>query len=112
MNIRKYSAWALQYEKSKYDIYAALGFRDGELTWGKPLRKGIEDRQVMALNLIKTVRLRVDGGVVEVDNPPEQGRVIAMELLPIAPDSMVQIPFVDLEAAIEWTIYLQKKLAQ
>lgn len=110
--VQGYGAWALQYEKSKYDIYAALGYRSGELTWGKPLRKGIEDRQVMTLKQIKAVQLRVDGTVIDLQNLPEQGRVIALELLPIDPGPLIQIPFVNLEAATDWTAYLQKQLAE
>jgi hypothetical protein len=108
--VQGYGAWALQYERSKYDVYAALGFRSGELTWGKPLRKGIEDRQVMALSLVKAVQLRVDGTVVDIANPPDQGKVIAMELLPIEPGALIQIPFVNIEAATDWTRYLQTQL--
>jgi hypothetical protein len=110
--VQGYGAWAMQYEKSKYDVYAALGFRSDELTWGKPLRKGIEDRQVMALSSIKAVQLRVDGQVVEVTQVPESGKVIAVELLPIEVGALIQIPFVNLETATEWTLFLQGKLDQ
>ncbi len=109
--VQGYGAWALQYEKSKYDIYAALGYRSGTLTWGKPLRKGIEDRQVMDLTALKGVQLRVDGVVVDIVDPPDRGQVIAVELLPLSGGDLIQIPFVTIDPAIEWVNFLQAKLS-
>jgi hypothetical protein len=108
--VQGYGAWAKQYEKSKYDVLAALGYRKGELTWGKPIRKGLEDRQVMAIGSLKGVQLRVDGTIVDLENPPESGKIIALELLPATESGVIQIPFVGIDLALEWTQYLKSQL--
>lgn len=109
--VQGYGAWAKQYEKSKYDVLAALGYRKGELTWGKPIRKGLEDRQVMTIAALQGVQLRIDGTIADLENPPETGKIIALELIPIGQNGVIQIPFVGIELAVEWANYLQQQIS-
>lgn len=108
--VQGYSAWAKQYEKSKYDVLAALGYRTGELSWGKPIRKGLEDRQVMSIALLKGVQLRVDGTIVDLKTLPDSGKIIALELIPTDGNGVIQIPFVGIDLAAEWTDYLKQQI--
>lgn len=107
--VQGYSAWAKQYEKSKYDVLSALGYRQGELTWGKPLRRGLEARQVRSLTTIERIQLRIDGSIVDLEAPPTTGKIIALELVPPDGGELIQIPFVGIELAMEWAQYLQQK---
>jgi hypothetical protein len=108
--VQGYGAWAKQYEKSKYDVLAALGYRNGEIIWGKPIRKGLEDRQVRSIASLKGVQLRIDGTIVDLANPPEAGKIIALELVPSDQSGVIQIPFVGIDLAVEWANYLKTKL--
>ncbi len=109
--VQGYSAWAKQYEKSKYDVLAALGYRKGELSWGKPIRKGLEDRQVMSIGALKGVQLRIDGSVVDLKTLPDAGKIIALELIPADGNGVIQIPFVGIDLAVEWTNYLKQQIS-
>ena len=109
--VQGYSAWAKQYEKSKYDVLAALGYRKGEISWGKPIRKGLEDRQVMSIAALKGVQLRIDGTIANLEALPDSGKIIALELLPIDGNGVIQIPFVGIDLAAEWTNYLKQQIS-
>ena len=109
--VQGYSAWAKQYEKSKYDVLAALGYRKGEISWGKPIRKGLEDRQVMSIAALKGVQLRIDGTIANLEALPDSGKIIALELLPIDGNGVIQIPFVGIDLAAEWTSYLKQQIS-
>ena len=109
--VQGYSAWAKQYEKSKYDVLAALGYRKGELSWGRPIRKGLEDRQVMSIAALKGVQLRIDGTIANLEMLPDSGKIIALELLPTDGNGVIQIPFVGIDLAAEWTNYLKQQIS-
>jgi hypothetical protein len=109
--VQGYSAWAKQYEKSKYDVLAALGYRKGEISWGKPIRKGLEDRQVMSIAALKGVQLRIDGTIADLEMLPDSGKIIALELLPTDGNGVIQIPFVGIDLAAEWTHYLKQQIS-
>jgi hypothetical protein len=36
--VEAYEAWAQDFDRHKYDIYAVLGQKDDRLVWGKPTR--------------------------------------------------------------------------
>ena len=63
------------------------------------------------LTTLKGIQLRVDGVVVPIVNPPDRGQVIALELLPSSGGDLIQIPFVNIDPAIEWINFLQGKLS-
>ena len=109
--VQGYSAWAKQYEKSKYDVLAALGYRKGELSWGRPIRKGLEDRQVMSIAALKGVQLRIDGTIANLETLPDSGKIIALELIPTDGNGVIQIPFVGIDLAAEWTNYLKQQIS-
>ena len=109
--VQGYSAWAKQYEKSKYDVLAALGYRKGELSWGRPIRKGLEDRQVMSIAALKGVQLRIDGTIANLEMLPDSGKIIALELIPTDGNGVIQIPFVGIDLAAEWTNYLKQQIS-
>jgi hypothetical protein len=64
----------------------------------------------MDLTALKGIQLRVDGVVVPIVNAPDRGQVIAVELLPLSGGDLIQIPFVNIDPAIEWVSFLQGKL--
>lgn len=105
--VEAYQNWAKQFEKSKYDIYAVLGQRGSDLTWGKPTRTGPIDTKTFSLTQVQEIRLLVDEKPVALEKPPTQGKAIALEFI-IPPHDTVRIPFTEISIAAEWGKYLQR----
>ncbi|WP_448603589.1 hypothetical protein [Thermoleptolyngbya sp.] len=104
--LEAYRQWAVQFERAKYDILAALGQRGDELVWGKPTRQGPVALQTVKLSEVKAIALQVDGKSLPLDAPPDAGRnlAIALEL----PAGTATIPFTDLALAVDWGKFLQR----
>ncbi len=103
--VEAYRVWAEQFERAKYDIYAVLGQKDKNLTWGKPTRSGPVDLETFSLNDVQSIKLVVDGQDVSLENPPKKGRAIALEFL--LPESTIQVPFTEIPLAVEWGNFLR-----
>lgn len=104
--LEAYRVWAEEFDKAKYDIYAVLGLKDYNITWGKPTTKGPIKLATFSLLDVKEIRLLVDEKVVEVENYPQKGRVIELEFL-LSESQFVRIPFTEVPLAAKWGKYLQ-----
>ncbi|HYW18675.1 MAG TPA: hypothetical protein VE956_05050 [Nodularia sp. (in: cyanobacteria)] len=104
--LEAYRVWAEQFDKAKYDIYAVLGLKDHNITWGKPTPKGPIKLETFSLLDVKQIRLLVDDKVVEVENYPQKGRIIELEFL-CSESQSVSIPFTEVPLAAKWGKYLQ-----
>ncbi|HEY9671268.1 MAG TPA: hypothetical protein V6D11_07485 [Waterburya sp.] len=107
--VEAYRNWASQFERAKYDIYAVLGQKGSDLTWGKPTRQGPVDVQTFSLKNVQAIRLLVDDRIVDLDTPPDGGRAIALDFLLPEPTASIKVPFTELPLAVEWGKYLQKE---
>jgi hypothetical protein len=105
--VEAYRAWAEQFERAKYDIYAVLGQKDNNLTWGRPTPKGPIKLQTFSLLDVKQIQLLVDDKSVDVENPPNKGRSIELEFLFSEYPSSVRVPFTEIPLAAEWSKFLQ-----
>lgn len=108
--LEAYQNWAKDYDRSKFDIYAVLGQKDDQITWGVPTRKGPVDLLSLSLKDVQTVQLKVDQQVVDWDAPPEKGRAIVLELTRKDSAPPVQIPFTEIPLAAAWGKHLQQSL--
>lgn len=108
--VEAYRAWAEQFERAKYDIYAVLGQKGNNLTWGKPTTKGPIKLETFSLDDVQEVRLLIDGKSVELEILPEKGRTIELEFLFTEPANSVRVPFTEIPLAAEWGKYLQGAL--
>ncbi|NJM69780.1 MAG: hypothetical protein HC862_05885 [Scytonema sp. RU_4_4] len=108
--IEAYRTWAEQFERAKYDIYAVLGQKDNNITWGKPMPKGPIKLETFSLLDVQKITLLVDDKQVEIEKLPEQGRTIELEFLFPEPDKTVRVPFTEIPLAAEWGKYLQGQL--
>ncbi|NMG18040.1 hypothetical protein [Brasilonema bromeliae] len=108
--IEAYRTWAEQFEQAKYDIYAVLGHKGNNITWGKPTPKGPIKLETFSLLDVQSITLLVDFLQVEVEKPPEKGRTIELEFLFSEPDKTVRVPFTEIPLAAEWGKYLQSQL--
>ncbi|OLP17899.1 hypothetical protein BST81_12635 [Leptolyngbya sp. 'hensonii'] len=107
--VEAYQAWAKNFQKAKYDIYAVLGQVDSELTWGQPTRTGPIDLQTFSLKQVQDIRLLRGGERVESPSASHQKGQIAIEFTFADSRSAVQVPFSDIELASRWQQYLQRE---
>ncbi|NJK47818.1 hypothetical protein HC931_06235 [Candidatus Gracilibacteria bacterium] len=106
--VEAYRRWAESFDRSKYDIYAVLGQKGKNLTWGRPTRSEPVEVKTVSLDCVESISLLVNGRPVELDPLPERGQsAIALSL--IEADTM-QIPFTEISLAAQWTKYLQQEL--
>ncbi|MBH8572219.1 hypothetical protein I8752_04050 [Nostocaceae cyanobacterium CENA369] len=108
--VEAYRAWAEQFERAKYDIYAVLGQKGNNITWGKPTPKGPIKLETFSLVDVEKIQLVVDGKAVETEVPPEKGRTIELEFIFSDPANSVHVPFTEITLAAEWGKYLQGAL--
>ncbi|MEM9807157.1 MAG: hypothetical protein AAF959_17975 [Cyanobacteria bacterium P01_D01_bin.56] len=59
--VETYQQWATQFERAKYDIFAALGQRGRSLTWGLPTRQGVINLQTLELDAVDSIDLLTKG---------------------------------------------------
>ena len=110
--VEAYRNWAQQFERAKYDIYAVLGQKDSNLTWGKPTPQGLIKLETFSLKDVQTINLLVDNQSVEIDKLPSKGREIELEFVFQDPTHSVRVPFTEIPLAAEWGKYLQQELQQ
>jgi hypothetical protein len=108
--VESYRIWSEQFDKAKYDIYAVLGKKGQDLTWGKPTRKEPIDLQTFSLQDIETIRLLVDDRSVDLDKLPTKGSP-ALEFSFKNNDSAIKISFTEIDLAAKWREYLAKELS-
>jgi len=108
--VEAYRAWAEQFERAKYDIYAVLGQKGNNLTWGKPTPKGPIKLETFSLLDVKEIYLLVDDKKVDLENLPEKGRSIELEFLFSESTDTVRVRFTEIPLAAEWGKFLQGAL--
>ena len=108
--IEAYRNWAQQFDRAKYDIYAVLGQKGSELTWGKPTRKEPINLQTFSLKKVQSIHLRVDDKVADLETPPTKGRAIALEFIVAEPTASIKVPFTEIPLAAQWGKYLQQEI--
>jgi hypothetical protein len=104
--LEAYKVWAENFDNAKYDIYAVLGKKDTELTWGKPTRKGVIDLETFSLNDVKSIELIVNDLAIDLNNLPDKGK--AALRFNFIQDKIIEIPFTDITLAAKWCEYLRK----
>lgn len=111
--VEAYRNWAMQFDRAKYDIYAVLGQKGSDLTWGKPTRSGPVNLETFSLKDVQSIRLVLDNKPADLETPPSEGRAvkaIALEVLFPEPAASINVPVTELPLAVEWGKYLQKAL--
>jgi hypothetical protein len=108
--VETYQAWAIGFEKAKYDILAVLGQQQDQLTWGQPSRKGPVNLQTFSLQEVQSIWLLVDKKSVDIDNPPKKGGEIELEFQLEEASTPIRIPFTEIPLAAKWGKYLRYEL--
>lgn len=108
--VEAYRIWAEQFDRAKYDIYAVLGQKGHNITWGKPTSKGLIQVQTFSLLDVKDIQLVVNNEVVNLETPPQKGRSIALKFNLAESGSSLLVPFTEIPLAAEWGKFLQENL--
>ena len=108
--VESYQAWELGFDKAKYDILAVLGYKQDELTWGKPSRKGPVNLETFSLQEVQSIWLLVDKKSVDMDHPPEKGREVELEFQLEESAIPIRVPFTEIALAAKWGSYLRYEL--
>ncbi|HEY9763540.1 MAG TPA: hypothetical protein V6D07_13500 [Trichocoleus sp.] len=107
--VEAYKTWAQQFERAKYDIFAALGQSGSNLTWGIPTRKGPTNLQTVTLTEVEDVTLQADGKSVDPNQPPPKARRSTL-VLHLKSKPPQEIAFTELPLAIRWFNYLRQEI--
>ncbi|MEM9001884.1 MAG: hypothetical protein AAGE59_00010 [Cyanobacteria bacterium P01_F01_bin.86] len=107
--LEAYKVWAADFERCKYDVYAALGQAGDQLVWGCPTRRGLDQIQQVSLYSIKTIELYRGKNPPKDDVGLPRGCEICLQLT-LDTGSIRAIPFTDLELATRWQKQLQSLL--
>jgi hypothetical protein len=106
--LEAYRLWAEQFERAKYDIYAVLGQKGNDITWGKPTTKGPINLETFSLLDVQEIRFLVNGNAVDIENPPQKGRQIELEFS--LTNKSIRVPFTEVPLAAKWGKFLQETL--
>jgi len=106
--LEAYQAWAADFDRTKYDIYAVLGLKGNQLTWGKPTRQGPVDVQTLSLEKVEQIGVTVQGQPVDMLHPPSSSNHVALALT-LQNDVIRNIPFTQIDLAIQWATFLQRQ---
>ncbi|MEB3281075.1 MAG: hypothetical protein VKK42_19335 [Lyngbya sp.] len=108
--VEAYREWAKGFERAKYDIYAVLGLKGTELTWGKPTRTGPINLETLSLEDVQSIWLVVDNHAVDLDSPPEKGKSVELEFQLKQEATPVRVPFTEVPLAAKWATFLNEQL--
>ena len=79
--VEGYRIWSEQFDKAKYDIYAVMGLKDKQITWGKPTPQGIADLETFNLQEVTSIELKLGDRLVDVNNLPTENTKDIPQLL-------------------------------
>ena len=107
--IEAYKRWAVGFDRCKYDIYAVMGLKGREISWGKPTKAEPKDIQTFSLDRVKQLQLVVDNNSIDLNNLPNNGKKIDLQFQLVDGDD-INIPFTEVPMAAEWTEFLQQAI--
>lgn len=106
--LEAYKVWAQQFERAKYDIYAALGQQGDLLTWGSPTRQGVVSLETLNLADVNQAVLEVNAQPISSDKLPSKGKFSLGFTL--KDGRHLSIPFTEGEMAHQWLDFLKTKI--
>ncbi len=118
--VEAYKVWAENFDNAKFDIYAVLGKKAQQVTWGKPTRQGMIGLQSFSLNDVQKIDLLIDDRLWEIEgktlSPSQSNSAADYGNLPtkgkptlkfnLIDREAISIPFTDIILAAKWRNYL------
>jgi hypothetical protein len=108
--LEAYKRWAAGFDRYKYDIYAVIGLKDRELSWGIPTKDEPRDLQTFSLDRVKQIELIIDNKSIDLANLPASGKKINIQFQMLDSNDSISIPFTEVSMAADWTKFLQKEV--
>jgi len=104
--LEAYKVWAKDFDNAKFDIYAVLGRKERQLTWGKPTRGGMVELESFSLDEVDQIKLLVSDRVVDpnAENLPSKGKPFLE--FDLKNQEVIRVPFTDVLLATKWRKYL------
>ncbi|BAW97095.1 hypothetical protein NIES970_20410 [[Synechococcus] sp. NIES-970] len=107
--IETYQRWAADFDQAKYDLYSVLGYRNGQITYGKATRQGVVHLKTVAIASLQNIFLQVDQEAIhDLNTLPSRGKVVL--ILETRTQESLAIPFTQIDLAAKWVTYLRKFL--
>jgi hypothetical protein len=106
--LEAYKRWMVGFDRGKYDIYAVMGLKGREISWGKPTKAEPRDLQTFSLDRVSQIELVVDHHPVNLDSLPVRGKSINLQFQFADRAESVNIPFTEVEMAAEWAVLLER----
>lgn len=100
--IEAYRRWAVDFDRCKYDIYAVMGLKDRQISWGKPTKSEPKDLQSFSLDRVNQIQLFVDNRSINLANMPDRGQKISLRFQFADTNESIDIPFTEISLAAEW----------
>ena len=111
--IEAYKRWAVGFDRCKYDIYAVMGLKDRQISWGKPTKTEPKDLQTFSLDRVNKIQLVVDNKIIDLDDLPANGKKIALQFqFSDDPTERIEIPFTEVPMAAEWVGFLNRSIVE
>jgi hypothetical protein len=107
--LEAYKLWAARFDRAKYDIYAVMGMKEREISWGKPTKAQPKDLQTFSLDRVDAIQLVVDNSPVDLAALPTKGKKINVRFQ-LKDRDRIDVPFTEIPLAAEWAKYLQKAI--
>jgi hypothetical protein len=108
--LEAYKLWAIGFDRGKYDIYAVMGLKGREISWGKPTKREPQDLQTFSLDRVSQIELVVDNHPVNLDSLPTRGKNINLQFQFVDQSASINIPFTEVPMAAEWAKFLNNAL--
>ncbi|VEP18313.1 conserved hypothetical protein [Hyella patelloides LEGE 07179] len=110
--VEGYRIWSEQFEKAKYDIYAVMGLKDNQITWGKPTPQGISGLEIFSLQEVADIKLSLGDRLIDINNlPTKKTQDIPQLTFNFRKDNkVVKIPFTEAELAAKWQKFLSSNI--
>ncbi len=104
--LEAYRQWSENFDQAKYDIYAIIGVKGKEITWGKPSRSIPDTLPKFLLNDVDKIELLVNDKLVGLANLPNKGKPVIQFSFIDNNSSSIKIPFTEIDLAAKWVTYL------
>jgi len=104
--LEAYKVWAEDFDNAKFDIYAVIGKKERQITWGKATRKGMINLKSFSLDDVREINLIIGDRIIELDNLPNKGKPSLK--FDLNNQESIQIPFTDISLAAKWYSFLEK----
>lgn len=109
--IEAYKRWATSFDRCKYDIYAVMGIKERQISWGKPTKGEPKDLQTFALDRVDRLELSIDNHIADLNSLPTSGKKIELQFQLHDPVETINIPFTEIPMAVEWLQFLREQIA-